>query len=49
MRLTLYVISIILFMLSIFFGIYEEKIGQIKMRDNEIPCSEVNFQRRNIL
>lgn len=49
MRLTLYIISIILIILAIFFGIYEEKLGQIKMRDNEIPSSEVNFKRRNIL
>ena len=49
MRLTLYVISIILFGLTLLICMYEEKLGQIKMKDNEIPVENVNFRRRNIL
>ena len=38
---------VLLFVLSILFGTYEVKKGQIKMHDNEIPIEEITFKEVN--
>lgn len=40
-------IAIVLFIMTFLFCRYELKKGQIKMRDNEIPVSEVTFKEVN--
>ena len=44
MNITLSISSLILIGLSILFGMYEVKKGQIKMHDNEIPIEKVTFK-----
>ena len=44
MNVVLSISSLILIALSILFGIYEVKKGQIKMHDNEIPIEKVIFE-----
>lgn len=47
MNVILSISSLILIGLSILFGMYEVKKGQIKMRDNEIPVKEVVFKEND--
>ena len=49
MNILLSISASIIIALSILFGMYDVKKGQIKMPDNEIPVENVNFRRRNIL
>ena len=44
MNVILSISSLILIGMSILFGMYEVKKGQIKMYDNEIPIEKVNFK-----
>jgi len=44
MNITLSISSLILIGLSILFGMYEVKKGQIKMHDNEISIEKVTFK-----